>query len=155
MKSTDKLINYLERYTREKYFTDRIFQIRKDIGIPRKGIEFPKATFFEDWEGFMDMYLCIKYRDIYYPTYPKKRTDLYNELLTPLPSIYRKDIMIPCFINIYILYNERCYEVFEKIHNNIKNTVSLIEYRVAYLERKGCCDCAMKVCENYMDFESK
>ena len=45
MKSTEKLKNYLENYTREKYFTDRVFQIRKGIGIPEKGIKFSEKLF--------------------------------------------------------------------------------------------------------------
>ena len=32
MKSTDKLKNYLETYTRERYFIDRVLEIRKEIG---------------------------------------------------------------------------------------------------------------------------
>lgn len=154
MKSASKLKNYLEKYTREKYFTDRITQIRKDIGIPENGIQFPKSLFQENTTELVGMIMSIKYKDANYPTFPAKRTLIYSELLKPIPAIYKEPIMI-AFINIYILYNERFYELFEQFNNNIRNTVALIESRMAYLERKGCCDCELKVCEKYMDIESK
>ncbi len=153
MKSTNKLKNYLESYTRERYFIDRVAQIRKDIGIPGNGIPFPEAMDYYA-KGNPVSVLGIYYKDIRYDTFPTRRTAIYSELLEPIPKIFNH-LELNLFINIYILYNKRCYEVFELFYNVIRNTVSLIEYRMAFLERKDCCDCELKVCENYMDYESK
>ena len=89
MKSTDKLKNYFENYTREKRFIDRIIQIRKDAGIPQNGIKFPDAPRYYTIE-FPASVLGISYNNIKYPTYPAKMTAVYNELLSPLPKIYKE-----------------------------------------------------------------
>lgn len=143
MKSTNKLKNYFEQYTREKYFSDRVLQIRKDIGIPQNGIneDIPPRLSME-YIGFL---MGIKYKDKAYPTYPAKMTNIYAEILKPIPKIY-KELLAIQFINLYILYNQRDYSVFEYYGNSVE----LINFRLAYLEDKDCCDCELKVCENYM-----
>lgn len=152
MKSTNKLKNYLESYTREKYFTDRVAQIRKDIGIPKNGIKFPGVSFFENPDNFIGLNLSIKYQDVNYPVFGA-RTAIYNELLTPLPEVFKEPTLI-LFFNIYILYNERRYEALELFFNGGRDTVSFIKYRIDYIEDKDC-DCELRVCEKYMDFWSK
>lgn len=147
MKSTDKLKNYFEQYTREKYFMDRIYQIRKDIGIPEDGISDkipPRLSM--DYIGFI---MGVKYKDKVYPTFPAKMTKIYAELLKPVPKIYRELLVIQ-FINIFILYNKRDYCIFEKTFEHFGNSVGLINFKIEYLEHKDCCDCELKVCENYM-----
>ena len=152
MKSTNKLINYLESYTREKYFTERVEEIRKKIGIPEGGIMFPDNETANSID-FTQMYFEIKYKNVSYPTYAKKRVQIYSELLKPVPEIYQEHELI-IFFNIFILYGKRYFEIFEQFYNVIKDSVSLIESRMIFLEREGCCDCETDVCENYMNTES-
>lgn len=150
MKSEDKLKNYLEAYTREKYFTDRVLQIRKDIGIPDNGIPFQKESFFANFENWLGMLLSIQYNGVNYKTFGGFITPVYNDLFKPLPKIYTSHVMV-LFFNIYILYNERCYEVFGKeIYGNYHGTTRIINFRNEYREMDGCCDCDLKVSENYM-----
>lgn len=154
IKSTSRLKNYLENYTREKYFTDRIYQIRKDIGIPQNGIKFPKRTPKDYTIELPASILGIRYKENTYPTIPARMTQIYAELISPLPKIYQ-EFEIILFFNIYILYNERHYEIFEQFWGGTRDTVHLIRLRTEYLEMAGCCDCKVKVCEKYIDFESK
>lgn len=153
MKSTNKLENYLETYTREKYFTDRVAKIRKEIGIPKNGISFPDPAIADNAVNFADIFFEIKHKNVSYRTYERERTPIYNELLKPVPKIYQ-DTPLVIFFNIFILYNELHYEIFEQFCGGMRNTASLIEYRNEYLERKDTCDCETKVCENYMNNES-
>lgn len=148
MKSIEKLKNYLENYTRTSYFIDRVLKIREEIGLPTEGIPFPEGTQVYDLD-FPASVLGIEYKGKRYHTFPAKRSIIYNELLTRLPKIYKK-IDIILFINTFILFNERRYDIFTRFYNKVDNTVSLVEYRSEYLEREGCCDCEVAVCEGYM-----
>ena len=153
MKSTDKLKNYLETYTRERYFIDRVLEIRKEIGIPKNGIKMPNLS-GRVIRGLPASLFGIKYKNTNHLTFPKQRTKIYSEILEPIPEIY-KNVNIILFINIFILYNERKYDVFTQFYNSIEDTVSFNEYRLDFLERRGCCDCDVKVCEDFMDETSK
>ncbi len=84
MKSTEKLKNYLESYTREKYFMDRVFKIRENIGIPKNGIKFSEKMFDGSVEGivkYLGMYFGIKYKNKVYLMNKGKISKLYGELL--------------------------------------------------------------------------
>lgn len=151
-KAVKRLENFLEKYTREKYFQDRVALIRKKIGIPEKGVAFPGIPPVYTIE-FPANVLGISYREVNYPTFPARMDIKYSEILRKLPNAY-KIIDIILFINIYILYNERHYEVFGRTGGS-NGTVSLIEYRSEYFEMVGCCDCELKVTENYIDETSK
>lgn len=155
MKSAEKLKNYLETYTRERYFTDRVLQIRKDIGIPENGIPFAKDSFFDNFENWLGMLLSIQYNGKNYKTIGGFTAPIYNDLLIPLPKIYKFHAII-LFFNIYILYNERCYKVFEKeMYGNNHGTTKIINFRNECIDIEGCCDCRLKVSENYMNETSK
>lgn len=156
MKSTDKLKNYFEIYTREDYFQERVKQIRKDIGIPLNGIEFSGPSFFENAENTVGMCFEIKYNGATYPVFPDdKMPTIYKELLSPIPKIYNETETL-LFINIFILYNERRYESFKISSEDwISTTVSLVDFRKNYQNMSGSYNYGLHVCEDYMDIESQ
>jgi hypothetical protein len=151
MKSLDKLKSFLEKYTREVYFQERIEQIRKEIGIPPNGAKIPKKQSKID---SIFLILGFKYNGVSYPTFPAKRPEIYNEILRKIPKPYQQLLIIK-FINYYILYNKRNYSVFNESIFSSRNTVELVEYRTDFLEMEGLCDCSVKVCEDYMKNMSK
>src|SRR3989338_9326730 len=154
MKALDKVKSYFEDYTRTDYFTERVFKIRDEIGIPKNGIPLDGDTskFTIDLPASV---LGIKYNGKNYHTFPAKMTKVYSELLEPIPAPYK---VMECilFFNIFILYNIRQYETFTTFYNgNFHGVVALYDYSIDFLERKDCCDCVGKVCETYMDETSK
>jgi len=152
MKSFNRMKNYLENYTRKKYFTDKVFQIRKDIGIPSNGILFPKNLDHHSIEFPVSVF-GISYKGVKYLTSPKKSDGIYKDLFKPMPSVYQ-GLTMKLFVNVYILFNKRKYDILEEWCHKIGDSVCLIHYRMDYLEQKDC-DCALRVCEESMDGESK
>jgi len=153
MKTNDKLINYFENYTREKYFTDRVYLIRKELGIPRNGIRFPKKLPEYGMLFLPASILGISYKDKKLPAMALQvNIKPYDELAKRLPSIY-KNLESLWFINVYILYNLRKYGIFD-VMSKCKAT-ELIKLRMEYLEMEGCCDCEIKVAEDFLKNKSE
>lgn len=157
MKSLEKLKNYLETYTRTDHFIERVLKIRKKVGIPEGGIATPppskKELIFNT--NTPVTILGINYNGIKYPTYPSEMDQTYRELIEPLPKIY-SNIGLIWFINFFILYNVRDYDrlsMYLSYHE--QTTTALIYSRFDYLERMGCCDCSVKVSEDYINTVSE
>jgi hypothetical protein len=148
MKSLEKLESFFERYTREKQFQDRILIIRQRLGIPPEGVPLPDNVDLS-YVGSPVSLLGIKYEDINYATIPSRMDDDYKEIIRPLPKIYKTLVTI-AFINGYILYNKRIYDVFHQFYNHIEGSVSIKEFREDFLECEGVCDSEICPCQDYM-----
>ena len=156
MKSFEKMRNYFESYTREKYFQDRIKAIRKKIDIPLEGVKLPdgfNASSLVRFQGPVSVF-GIKLDHLNYQTSPNQRDTAFKELIKPIPSIYQTMSTV-LFINAYILYNERFYKVFESFFNRVEGPVSLTEFRNDFLEHEASCEDDLCPNEDYLRSKSK
>lgn len=155
MKILEKEKGYFETYTRETYFQDRILLIRKKLGIPPEGIEPSKglqaSSFFLSQDPVS--VFGIKLDHINYQTSPRFRDPVYNELLEPIPQIYQTFNAI-LFINAYILYNKRFYDVFQSV-DRMDNSVDLTKFRIDFLEHETGCQDGRCPSESYLGEKSE
>jgi hypothetical protein len=148
MKSTDKIIAFLEKYTREEFFQKRIKMIREEMGIPLSGDSLPDN--FKKSLDYISIILGITYNGKILLNLPKKDLIPLNEIYLKIPSPFCTHQMIR-FINIYIQYNKKLYCVFEDNLSSANQNVALFDFRNEFLEMEGCCDCKLKVAEDFME----
>lgn len=148
MKSTDKIIAFLEKYTREEFFQKRVKMIRKKMGMPVEGDLLPND--FKESMDYIFIALGIVYNGKILLKLPKNDLIPLKEIYSKIPIPFTNHEMIR-FINIYIQYNKKLYCIFEDNIDSTGQNVALHDLRNEFLETKGCCDCELKVAENFMN----